>query len=413
MIERLVEFVQMLRAANVRVSMSEAIDAAEALRHVPIDNRPLVKTALQASLIKEQEDLPTYEAMFSKFFQVQLTEDDSDSESDPESQDGPPNEPKPGGEEEDGRESSEISSEEGESESPVPTEEDGQEEGDQNEEDLEAQLQELLARIQVGENSADALSQPGNQQQTPGSEDVDLYQELPPGQVESLYEAVEELAENLVTRRSLRYKRARHGPVDIKKTVQRSFRTGNLPFNIIRKRRKVEKNELVVLCDISGSVWEVARFFLKLVQEMQNQFSRARSYLFVDRINEVTDMFDDRPFDEIIDQLKDDPGLNFFGLSDFGRAFYQYYNDEIKSLSRNTILVILGDARANWFDPMEWTLDEMQRRTKMVIWLNPEPKQYWDTDDSVMAKYSPYCDHVLECRNLDQLKDIGELILQS
>ena len=132
----------------------------------------------------------------------------------------------------------------------------------------------------------------------------------------------------------------------------------------------------------------------------------------MDRINEVTDLFDDRPFDEIIDQLKDDPGLNFFGLSDFGRAFYQFYTDEFKSLSRNTILVILGDARANWFDPIEWTLDEMHRRTHMVIWLNPEPKQYWDTDDSVMSKYSPYCDYVMECRNLEQLKQVGELILQ-
>ena len=105
--------------------------------------------------------------------------------------------------------------------------------------------------------------------------------------------------------------------------------------------------------------------------------------------------------------------MNFFGLSDFGRAFYQFYTDEAKSLSRNTILVILGDARANWFDPMEWTLDEMQRRSRMVIWLNPEPRQYWDTDDSVMARYGAYCDHVMECRNLDQLKEIGELILQS
>jgi hypothetical protein len=160
-------------------------------------------------------------------------------------------------------------------------------------------------------------------------------------------------------------------------------------------------------------VWEVARFFIKLVQEMQNQFSRARSFLFVDRINEVTDVFDGRPFDEIIEQFKDDHSLNFFGLSDFGRAFYQFYSEHLMSLSRTTVLVILGDARANWFDPQEWTLDEMKRRVHQVIWLNPEPRQYWDTDDSVMAKYGPYCDHVLECRNLEQLMHVGELILQS
>ena len=411
MIDRMVEFVHLLRASKVRVSMSEAIDAAEALRHVPIASRPVVKLALQASLIKEQEDIPTFESLFNQFFLVQLNEDENGDGAEPDSQDGPPND-QDANKKDEGEETQEVSNEESGEESAMPAAEDGEEGDTDSDDDIDSELQELLARVQVGENTAQPPSQAGKQAHMSGSEDVDLYQELPPGQVESLYDAVEDLAANLVTRRSLRFQQARHGPVDIKRTIQKSFRTGNIPFNIIRKRRKIDKNELVVLCDISGSVWEVARFFLKLVQEMQNQFSRSRSYLFVDRMNEVTDLFDDRPFDEIIDQLKDDPGLNFFGLSDFGRAFYQFYTDELKSLSRNTILVILGDARANWFDPMEWTLDEMHRRTHMVIWLNPEPKQYWDTDDSVMAKYSPYCDYVMECRNLEQLKEIGELILQ-
>jgi len=412
MIDRMVEFVQMLRASNVRVSMSEAIDAVTALRLVPIASRPMVKLALQSALVKEREDIPTFESLFNQFFLIQLNEHESGEGDQPDAQDGPPNDQDTDGRKDEGEETQEDSNTEGDKNSSMPTPEEGEPEDADSEENMDPELQELLARIQVGENTTEPLAQSGHQANMSGAEDVDLYQELPLGQVDSLYTAVEDLAANLVTKRSLRFQQARYGPVDIKRTVQKSFRTGNIPFNIIRKRRKIDKHELVVLCDISGSVWEVARFFLKLVQEMQHQFSRSRSYLFVDRINEVTDLFDDRPFDEIIDQLKDDPGLNFFGLSDFGRAFYQFYTDEFKSLSRNTILVILGDARANWFDPIEWTLDEMHRRTHMVIWLNPEPKQYWDTDDSVMSKYSPYCDYVMECRNLEQLKQVGELILQ-
>ena len=412
MIDRMVEFVQMLRASNVRVSMSEAIDAVTALRLVPIASRPMVKLALQSALIKEREDIPTFESLFNQFFLVQLNEHESGEGDESDAQDGPPNDQDTDGRKDEGEETQEESNTEGDKNSSMPAPEEGEPEDADSEDNMDPELQELLARIQVGETTTEPLAQSGNQANMSGAEDVDLYQELPLGQVDSLYTAVEDLAANLVTKRSLRFQQARYGPVDIKRTVQKSFRTGNIPFNIIRKRRKIDKHELVVLCDISGSVWEVARFFLKLVQEMQHQFSRSRSYLFVDRINEVTDLFDERPFDEIIDQLKDDPGLNFFGLSDFGRAFYQFYTDEFRSLSRNTILVILGDARANWFDPIEWTLDEMHRRTHMVIWLNPEPKQYWDTDDSVMSKYSPYCDYVMECRNLEQLKQVGELILQ-
>lgn len=362
--------------------------------------------------MKEHQDIPAFDAAFERFFLVQLTDqDDLNGPESDENKESPETQPNLCNEQDDGEQEGEVTQEDGEQEASMP----GEEEGDSSEEAEESvyDVEEMLARIQVGELTSEAMTKPGKQPRRNGTEDIDLYQELPPGQVENLYDAVEEMAANLVTRRSLRYRNARYGQVDIKRTLQRSFRTGNIPFHIVRKRRKINKHELVVLCDISGSVWEVARFFIKLVQEMQNQFSRARSFLFVDRINEVTDAFDGRPFDEIIEQFKDDHSLNFFGLSDFGRAFYQFYNEHLMSLSRTTVLVILGDARANWFDPQEWTLDEMKRRVHQVIWLNPEPRQYWDTDDSVMAQYGPYCDHVLECRNLEQLMHVGELILQS
>jgi uncharacterized protein with von Willebrand factor type A (vWA) domain len=412
MIERLVEFVHTLRHSGVRVSMAEAMDAGEALRHTPITDRQIFKTTLQSVLVKEHQDIPAFDAAFERFFLVQLTDqDDLNGPESDENKESPETQPNLCNEQDDGEQEGEVTQEDGEQEASMP----GEEEGNSSEEAEESvyDVEEMLARIQVGELTSEAMTKPGKQPRRNGTEDIDLYQELPPGQVENLYDAVEEMAANLVTRRSLRYRNARYGQVDIKRTLQRSFRTGNIPFHIVRKRRKINKHELVVLCDISGSVWEVARFFIKLVQEMQNQFSRARSFLFVDRINEVTDAFDGRPFDEIIEQFKDDHSLNFFGLSDFGRAFYQFYNEHLMSLSRTTVLVILGDARANWFDPQEWTLDEMKRRVHQVIWLNPEPRQYWDTDDSVMAQYGPYCDHVLECRNLEQLMHVGELILQS
>lgn len=416
MIDRVVEFIRMLRTSGVRVSMSEAMDAADALRHIQIVDRALFKLSLRSALVKEYKDFSTFDDLFERFFTVRLTEpeheqgpDDAEPESDDELKGRDTRGESPEGEETD---PSSGDNQEEECTPPELRDTEGEDDSDADEQTAQ-EVEQLLARIQVGHDVTRERMESAQRLRRAGVEDVDLYQELPPGQVESLYDAVEELAESLVTRRSLRYRQARSGPVDIKRTVQKSFRTGNIPFYILRKRRKISKHELVVLCDISGSVWEVARFFLKLVQEMQTQFSRARSYLFVDRISEVTALFEDRPFDEIIEQLKEDPSLNFFGLSDFGRAFYQFYTEHLKTLSRDTVLVILGDARANWFDPLEWTLDEIHRRTHLVVWLNPEPVQYWDTDDSVMSRYRPYCDHVLECRNLEQLKRIGELILHS
>ena len=411
MIKRLVEFASLLRQSGVRVSMAETLDAAEVLRHAPVTERPAFKASLQTTLIKAREDIPAFDEAFERFFLVQVG-DEAEESADPfEETEGPPDgHPDLDDIHDDGEQDTRrFQDEQGEA---MAGEGDGEPADGDEPDELEGELERMLARVQVGEQASDTVTESGaqpNQQ----AEDVDLYQELPPGDVENLYEAVEELARNLVTRKSLRYRKSRHGRVDIKKTVQRSFRTGNLPFHIIYKHRKIKKNELVVLCDVSGSVWEVARFFIKLVHEMQNQFSRARSFLFVDRINEVTDEFDRRPFEETVENMKDDHALNFFGLSDFGRAFYQFHDEHLLSLSGNTVLVILGDARTNWFDPQDWVLGELNKKVHQTIWLNPEPVQYWDTDDSVMSRYSPHCDHVLECRNLFQLKEIGELILRA
>lgn len=404
MIKQLVEFARLLRHSGVRISLAETLDAAEVLRHTPVTERASFKLSLRTTLVKSPEDIPIFDDAFENFFLVQVG-DDVENLEDPceETEDQPSLEELPNEGEQDSRR---FNDEQGDG---ISGEEDPAEA--EKSEDLQGDLEQMLARVQVGEQDSEMATEPGTQTNQQAN-NIDLYQEMPPDAVENLYEAVEELARNLVTRKSLRFKKARRGRVDIKKTIQRSFRTGNLPFHIIYKHLEIKKNELVVLCDVSGSVWEVARFFIKLVHEMQNQFSRARSFLFVDRINEVTGEFDSNPFETIVEELKNDHALNFFGLSDFGRAFYQFYDEHLLSLSGNTVLVILGDARTNWFDPQDWVLGELRGKVHQVIWLNPEPMQYWDTDDSVMSKYSPHCDHVLECRNLAQLHEIGELILR-
>ena len=386
--------------------MAETLDAAEMLRHTPLIERHTFKTSLRTTLIKSNEDIPTFEEAFEQFFLVEIEDQNNDS-------DNLPNDIDQSSEDHTDSKNHSENDENG-----TPDNEDKQNDTSTNEETSDSQeseddvLKKILARINLGEQTSENATEPGVQRDK-SSDTIDLYQELPSGEIENLYDAVEDLARNLVTRKSLRFKKSGHGRVDIKKTIQRSFRTGNLPFHIIHKHQKIKKNELVVLCDVSGSVWEVARFFIKLVHEMQSQFRRARSFLFVDRITEVTDNFDHNTFEEIVENFKNDHTLNFFGLSDFGRAFYQFYDEYLPSLSKNTVLVILGDARTNWFDPQDWVLDELQNRVHKMIWLNPEPQQYWNTDDSVMSTYHPYCDHVLECRNLGQLKEIGELILMT
>jgi uncharacterized protein with von Willebrand factor type A (vWA) domain len=222
--------------------MAEAMDAGEALRHTPITDRQIFKTALQSVLVKEHQDIPAFDAAFERFFLVQLTDqDDLNGPESDENKESPETQPNLCNEQDDGEQEGEVTQEDGEQEASMP----GEEEGDSSEEAEESvyDVEEMLARIQVGELTSEAMTKPGKQPRRNGTEDIDLYQELPPGQVENLYDAVEEMAANLVTRRSLRYRNARYGQVDIKRTLQRSFRTGNIPLHIVRKRRKINKHE--------------------------------------------------------------------------------------------------------------------------------------------------------------------------
>ncbi|GIX49082.1 MAG: hypothetical protein KatS3mg131_3293 [Candidatus Tectimicrobiota bacterium] len=221
------------------------------------------------------------------------------------------------------------------------------------------------------------------------------------------------MASRLLARHALRQRRARRGRVDLRRTVLQGLRSGQeASFTLAYRRRKVSKLRLVVLCDVSGSVWQVATFLLKLVHTLQRAFCDVRSFLFVDTVVEVTELFRHLRFPEDLPQLRRHPQLNLFGLSDFGRVFFQFARDFAHLVNRETAVLVLGDARTNAFDPQAWALEEVFRRCHRLIWLNPEPRAQWNRGDSVIAAYAPYCHAVLECWTLEHLQQAAEALLR-
>ena len=75
-----------------------------------------------------------------------------------------------------------------------------------------------------------------------------------------------------------------------------------------------------------------------------------------------------------------------------------------KEISPKTTVLILGDARNNYHASQAWVLKEIEKRARHLYWLNPEPKSYWDTGDSIVGEYANHCDGTFECRNLRQLE---------
>ena len=164
------------------------------------------------------------------------------------------------------------------------------------------------------------------------------------------------------------------------------------------------------MADISGSVAAFARFTLQLVYALSSQFSRTRSWAFVDGIDEVTGFL--KGEDDIaaaVNRINTQADVIWAeGHSDYGHALSDFVARWGKELTARTTVLVLGDARNNYHSVQPWAITELARRSRHVWWLNPEPRAYWDTGDSVLAQYGAHCTGVWECRNLRQLRHFIE-----
>jgi hypothetical protein len=218
-----------------------------------------------------------------------------------------------------------------------------------------------------------------------------------------MQEAVTRLAQRLRNIVSIRRRRARRGTFNSSATLRRNLQYGGVPFRIVFNRRRKNRPQIMVLCDVSDSVRNVSRFMLQFVYSLQDLYSRVRSFIFVADIGEVTELFKEHDVNRALDLALQGNVINVYSHSDFGRAFRTFQREYLGAVNKRTTVLILGDARNNYNLPQEWVLRELQQRAKQVVWLNPENRMTWGFGDSEMDRYAPFCDIVEECRNLNQL----------
>lgn len=222
-------------------------------------------------------------------------------------------------------------------------------------------------------------------------------------EIRKMKEAVAKLAQRLKHVIAIRRKRAKRGHFDLQQTLRKNLQYGGVPFKIVVDRRKKEKPQVVILCDVSDSVRNVSRFMLQFVYSVQDLYSRVRSFIFVADLGEVTKLFENNEIHAAIDLALRGNMINLYAHSDFGRAFKMFHRDFLSIINKRTTVLVLGDARNNYNLPHEWVLRDMRQRAKQIVWLNPESRLTWGFGDSEMDRYAPYCDLVEECRNLNQL----------
>lgn len=453
--DRVTEFVRGLRAAGVRVSVAETTDAMRAAEAIGIGDRNRFRGALRATLIKAAGDFQAFDALFPLYFgsggpPLQNALEDLD----PDDQDlvkaalaalsgrlkdlldwltsgeGPTME-----------ELEALARRAGLQRTNNPgqalwiTRQMLQEMGFGHLEKLLDQLRQQLAAagmsgeaidslMGVVESNRDSLAEQISQQiglslaRARADRPTDLgggdlmhkpLDELGPLEAEALRGEVRRLVALLRSRAALRQKRAKSGKVDPRRTLRANLRYGGVPIEIRHRRRRL-KPRLALICDVSTSMRPVAEFMLRLIYELQDQVARARSFAFNDDIEEISPAMDGRSAADAVAEVlyAIPPG---YYATDLGHSLDTFFQQHLDAVDSRTTVIVLGDGRNNYRDPRLDLVRALARRSKRLVWLNPEDPSQWGSGDSDMADYAPLCHAVHPVRDMAQLSAAVDRLL--
>jgi hypothetical protein len=472
-------FVTELRRSGLPVSLTEHLDAAEAVKHIPLEDREGLKYALAATLVKSSSHWRAFETAFEVYFAVRPGGTDAGAEGDDDGEGGDTE--AEGARGEGGRMPGQGRSWKGGGGGEGMTPEElaellfksllsadaalmnvvarnavdryaGMEPGRPvggtyylyrtlRNLDLDGVLEKLMDQAQAGaagdglteleerltadeykaridkfrraveteirrrlveDRGAEALARSVRK---PLPEDIDVMHATR-DELALLHRILHPLSRKLAVRLARKRRHGRKGALDFRATMRRSLSTGGVPVEPRFRHPRPAKPEIFVIADISGSVASFARFTLHLVYAISSQFTKVRAFVFVDGIDEVT-----RFFEGVVDPAEAVARINteadviwVDGHSDYGHAlteFHRRWGDQVTSRSS---VMILGDARNNYHASQSWVLEDLQARARHVFWLNPEPRDYWGSGDSIVGEYAAHCDDVVECRTLRQLE---------
>ena len=472
LLELLNGFIVELRSAGLPVSLTENLDAVEAVKHIPIEDRETFKYALAGTLVKNHSHWKAFETVFEVYFSLRGAEyelvdgewESDDAATQEENQQEGQVQGQGGSQEgltqeqlaemlfqalakqdrnlmrtvarqsvqrfagmEPGRpvggtyylyrtlrnlNLEEVldrlltSSADSESDLDFLEERLRKDEYEHRIEELKREIEAEIRRRLVADRGVEAMAKTLRK---PLPEDVD-FMHASREEMVALRRAIWPLTRKLAVRLARKRRHGRKGPLDFRRTVRHSLSYGGVPAEPKFKYPKPSKPEIMVIADISGSVAAFARFTLHLVYALNNQFSKVRSFVFIDGLDEVTDFFENvDDITEAIHRVNTEADVIWVdGHSDYGHAFEIFDERFAKDVGPKTTVIILGDARNNYHASQSWVIKNIEDKARKVFWLNPEPKSYWDTGDSIVGEYSDFCNGTFEVRNLKQLEAFVE-----
>jgi uncharacterized protein len=228
----------------------------------------------------------------------------------------------------------------------------------------------------------------------------------------AVHRAVAQLKKRLATLGHEQRGRKRAVTVDMRRTMRASLETGGVPLRLRYRPKRPRRPEIYVLCDVSTSVTSASVFFLSVLHALHDSFRKLRSFVFIERISEVTEVFErERDFRAISERISREGGVaDVSGYTDYGRVWLEFLEEISEDLDPRSTVIVLGDARTNGREPHAEVFARIAERAGRTFWLNPEPKLYWNYGDSVMAAYERHCTAAFECWTTKHLENFVDVV---
>ncbi len=454
--ERIIKFIAALRASGVRISLAESTDAFNAVDNLGIRNREMFRLSLRATLVKEAQDIPAFEELFPLFFDSSETPPLLDATKDltPEESQMLAQALRQFSEElrrmlERLLRGEQLSQEELDKLSQIT--------GMDRADDLRyrdwmvrrmeqamrfpevreaiRELMELLQEMGMNKQRLEQIQQlmQANQdaleeqlRQHAGQRIADNMSERPPDDsadglvnqpfntlsdkdMEVLRKEVQRLAAMLRTRVALRQKRAKSGQLDAKNTIRANLKNGSVPIEL-KRRDHTLKPKIVVICDISTSMRYCSELMLNLLYALHDQISKTHAFAFIDRLEYISPDFQILDVKQAVSKVMERMPSGYYN-TDLGHCLEIYHKDYLDTLDNRTIFLMVGDGRNNYNDPRMDLFSQLARRSRRMIWLNPEAPALWGTGDSDMLKYASACNSVLQAGTLAELVSAFDKLL--
>ncbi len=282
--------------------------------------------------------------------------------------------------------------------------------GRERAEALVQQVRDQLEQEITGRLVADrGRQQVATNRRLPLVEDIDLMHATRV-EIEEVERAIRPLARKLATRLGQRRRHGSKGRLDVRRTIRKSLGHGGVLLEPQFKPPRTSKPEIVILCDVSGSMATFARFTMQLTYAISAELAKVRVFAFIDGLDEVTEYFSsDTDFAEgLVAMSREADIVRRDGHSDYGRSFSEMWERYSDAVTSRSTVIITGDARNNYRESGLEAFERMVERSKATLWLNPEPERFWDTGDSIMSRYTVACDSVDQVRTLRQLEAFVE-----